>query len=50
MKGKSEAFTGFRDALADEITKAWPDMRRDVENVLQEKGTGDVVRTNGTSS
>ncbi|KAL8649898.1 MAG: hypothetical protein Q9210_004133 [Variospora velana] len=33
LKGKSEAFTGFRDALAHEITKAWPDMKKDVENV-----------------
>ncbi|KAL9008191.1 MAG: hypothetical protein Q9173_006658 [Seirophora scorigena] len=50
LKGKSEAFTGFRDALADEITKAWPDMKKDVESVLQDKVAEPAVKLNGTSA
>ncbi|KAL9603284.1 MAG: hypothetical protein Q9219_001307 [cf. Caloplaca sp. 3 TL-2023] len=51
LKGKSEAFMGFRDALADEMIKAWPEMRRDVEEVLQgERETDSTIKTNGTSS
>ncbi|KAL8831549.1 MAG: hypothetical protein Q9170_005249 [Blastenia crenularia] len=36
LKGKSEALSGFRDALVDEMVKAWPEMKKDVEDVLQE--------------
>ncbi|KAL9017169.1 MAG: hypothetical protein Q9185_005498 [Variospora sp. 1 TL-2023] len=50
LKGKSDAFIGFRDALADEITKAWPDMKKDVENVLQDKAAAPTVQLNGTST
>ncbi|KAI4188181.1 MAG: hypothetical protein L6R41_002306 [Letrouitia leprolyta] len=51
LKAKSEALTGFRDALADEMKKAWPEMRNDVEEVLQGgKSAETVVKTNGTSS
>ncbi|KAL9047837.1 MAG: hypothetical protein Q9206_006435 [Seirophora lacunosa] len=50
LKGKSEAFTRFRDALADEITKAWPDMKKDVESVLQDKVAEPAVKLNGTSA
>lgn len=51
LKGKSEAFTGFRDALADEMMKAWPEMKKDVEEVLQGgKAADTTVTVNGTSS
>ncbi|KAI4121553.1 MAG: hypothetical protein LQ338_006298 [Usnochroma carphineum] len=50
LKGKSEAFAGFRDALADEIAKAWPDMEKDVESVLEGKEAQFPVKVNGTSS
>ena len=56
LKGRSEAFTRFRDELAEEMVKAWPEMKMDVENVLQskrpEQGKEEevAVQTNGTSS
>ncbi|KAL8709149.1 MAG: hypothetical protein Q9220_006029 [cf. Caloplaca sp. 1 TL-2023] len=50
LKGKSEAFTGFRDALADEMVKAWPEMKMDVDKVLQSRSTEEAVQTNGTST
>ncbi|KAL8948064.1 MAG: hypothetical protein Q9222_005717 [Ikaeria aurantiellina] len=56
LKGKSEAFTGFRDALADEMVKAWPEMKIDVDKVLQGQSTEITVKTeeavkmNGASS
>ncbi|KAL8686076.1 MAG: hypothetical protein Q9218_007364 [Villophora microphyllina] len=50
MKGKSEAFAGFRDALAEEIVKAWPEMRGDVDKVLQDRGANAAPKTNGASS
>ncbi|KAL8727912.1 MAG: hypothetical protein Q9166_005738 [cf. Caloplaca sp. 2 TL-2023] len=56
LKGKSEAFTGFRDVLAEEMVKAWPEMKTDVEKVLQgetieqSKGPEIAVQTNGMSS
>ncbi|KAL8854845.1 MAG: hypothetical protein Q9221_000351 [Calogaya cf. arnoldii] len=56
LKGKSEAFTGFRDALAEEMVRAWPEIKTSVENVLQSNNTeqiqreGSVVQTNGTST
>lgn len=48
MKGKSEAFAGFRDALAEEIVKAWPEMKADVDQVLHDACTDTAPRTNGT--
>ena len=56
LKGRSEAFTGFRDALADEMVKAWPEMRNDVNNILQGGSTKQnkeenvTSQTNGTGS
>ncbi|KAL8863604.1 MAG: hypothetical protein Q9178_000286 [Gyalolechia marmorata] len=56
LKGRSEAFTRFRDELAEEMVKAWPEMKTDVDNVLQskrpeqEKKEEVAVQTNGTSS
>ncbi|KAL8667319.1 MAG: hypothetical protein Q9202_000893 [Teloschistes flavicans] len=50
MKGKSEAFAGFRDALAQEIVKAWPEMKADVDQVLHDGCTDTAPRTNGTSN
>ncbi|KAL8881953.1 MAG: hypothetical protein Q9198_000958 [Flavoplaca austrocitrina] len=56
LKGRSEALTGFRDVLAEEMVKAWPEMKTDVYNVLEgsnieltrEKKLAE--QTNGTSS
>lgn len=56
LKGRSEALTGFRDALAEEMVKAWPEMKTDVDSVLQSSNTEQnkreeiVVQTNGTST
>ncbi|KAL8676635.1 MAG: hypothetical protein Q9186_006862 [Xanthomendoza sp. 1 TL-2023] len=55
LKGKSEAFADFRDALAEEMVKAWPEMQTDVNNILQDgggaqtTGTETAVQTNGTT-
>lgn len=38
MKGKEEAFAGFRDVLAQEMVKGMPEVKSDVERVLQETG------------
>ncbi|KAI9703685.1 MAG: RNA polymerase II mediator complex subunit [Candelina mexicana] len=38
LKGKSEAFKNFRDALAREIMGAMPDTKEEVERVVQETG------------
>ncbi|KAH8658665.1 mediator complex, subunit Med10, partial [Tricladium varicosporioides] len=38
MKGKMEAFAGFRDVLAEEMGRCLPECRADVEGVV--KGTG----------
>ncbi|KAI4236134.1 MAG: hypothetical protein L6R40_006259 [Gallowayella cf. fulva] len=56
LKGKGEAFAGFRDALAEEMVRAWPEMKTDVDSVLHDKGLGEnkvpetTVQTNGTTS
>lgn len=34
LKGKSEAFAGFRDVLAEEIVKSMPNLKEDVKQVL----------------
>ncbi|KAL8635248.1 MAG: hypothetical protein Q9228_007242 [Teloschistes exilis] len=49
MKGKSEAFAGFRDAMAQEIVKAWPEMKADVDQVLREGEPDTASRMNGTT-
>ncbi|KAI9720856.1 MAG: hypothetical protein M1812_002695 [Candelaria pacifica] len=38
LKGKSEAFTSFRNALAREIEGALPELKPDVDRVIQETG------------
>lgn len=50
LKGKSEAFAGFRDVLAEEMIKAIPECKGDVERILAGSGAvmGEVVRQNGS--
>ena len=38
MKGKKEAFGSFRDILAAEMSKALPEVRADIESVLEATG------------
>lgn len=38
MKGKTEAFRSFRDTLAQEMSRAMPELRGDVERVVEEMG------------
>ena len=38
LRGKMLAFRGFRDVLADEISSALPELRDQVERVVQETG------------
>lgn len=45
MRGKEEAFAGFRDVLAREMASALPELREDVERVLE--GTGGRVEVLG---
>ena len=48
LKGKSEAFAGFRDVLAEEMIKAIPECKGDVERILAGgEVTVDVMRQNG---
>ena len=49
MKGKSEAFAGFRDILAEEMVKGIPSCKEDVERVLERSGAvlGEATRQNG---
>ncbi|KAL8810400.1 MAG: hypothetical protein Q9223_002468 [Gallowayella weberi] len=55
LKGKSEAFADFSSALAEEMVRAWPEMKTDVNNVLQDsgaeqsKGAETAIQTNGTT-
>jgi mediator of RNA polymerase II transcription subunit 10 len=35
MKGKQSAFRGFRDALADEMSKAMPEVREDARRIVE---------------
>jgi len=46
LKGKGEAFAGLRDALAEEIVRAWPEMRGEVEEAVG-GGEGVVERREG---
>lgn len=48
MKGKSEAFTGFRDCLADEIVRHLPEEEGKVKSILEGNGTGEEARVNGS--
>lgn len=49
LKGKSEAFAGFRDILAEEMIKGIPECKEDVERILEGSGAvvGEVTRQNG---
>lgn len=49
LKGKSEAFAGFRDVLAEEIIKGIPECKDDVERILgrNDAVVGKVARQNG---
>lgn len=48
LKGKSEAFAGFRDMLAEEIVKAMPEEEGRVKDIINGNGTGEVVNVNGS--
>ena len=43
MKGKKEAFGSFRDVLAGEMCNVFPELRDDVEKVVERTG-GDVEK------
>ena len=48
LKGKSEAFMGFRDCLADEIIKHLPHEEGKVKSILEGKGMVEEAKVNGT--
>ena len=48
LKGKSEAFAGFRDLLAEEIVKAMPEEEGRVREIIKGRGKGEVVNVNGS--
>lgn len=48
LKGKSEAFAGFRDMLADEIVKAMPEEEGRVREIVAGRGRGEAVNVNGS--
>ena len=48
LKGKSEAFAGFRDMLAEEMIKAIPDCKGNVEKVLA--GSGAIIAETATQN
>ena len=50
MKGKMEAFGDFRDVLAGEMAKVYPELREDVGKVLDETGGRRGVRLEGEES
>lgn len=43
MKGKKEAFGSFRDVLAEEMCNVFPELRKDVERVVEATG-GEVAK------
>lgn len=43
LKGKSEAFAGFRDVLAEEIIKGMPGCEEKVQQALETKGVTAAV-------
>jgi mediator of RNA polymerase II transcription subunit 10 len=47
MKGKTEAFAGMRDALADAMRTAMPELSEDVDRAVE--ATGGVVLKNQSS-
>lgn len=49
LKGKSEAFAGFRDMLAEEMVKRIPECKDDVERILgrNDAVVEEVARQNG---
>ena len=44
MNGKMRAFADFRDTLAAQINSAFPELREDVERVLQETSPSERKR------
>lgn len=38
MKGRKEAFAGFRDVLAREMGKVFPELRGEIETVVERTG------------
>jgi len=47
LKGKSEAFMGFRDMLAEEIIKAKPEAEAEVKSILEGRSAVNVPQSNG---
>lgn len=47
LKGKSEAFAGFRDVLAQEIVKAMPELKEDVEKRIGGREKMEEIKENG---
>ena len=47
LKGKSEAFAGFRDMLAEEIVKAIPELKNEVTRRVQEEIPQNDKKENG---
>lgn len=50
LKGKSEAFAGFRDMLAEEIIKVKPEAEDEVKGVLEGNEAVDVPQSNGVAT
>jgi mediator of RNA polymerase II transcription subunit 10 len=47
LKGKSEAFAGFRDVLAEEMMKSMPEMKDDITKVLEGREERENMQENG---
>ncbi|MCJ1427625.1 RNA polymerase II mediator complex subunit [Sticta canariensis] len=47
LKGKSEAFAGFRDVLAQEIVKAMPELKEEVEKRMEGREKMEEIKENG---
>ena len=47
LQGKSEALLNFRDVLAEEISRAWPELKEPVQDVLDGKGAKMPAGENG---
>lgn len=50
LKGKSEAFAGFRDILSEEIVKAMPELKTEVAQRLAGKTVQKDPKENGDTS
>lgn len=50
LKGKSEAFAGFRDMLAEEIIKAKPEAEVEVKGILEGNEAEDIPQSNGAAT